>query len=479
MRLKFHLGFIATITAVFFLVAFSAGREWTKEPQRELAGASAAFLRVSTGEPQLVSIERLEAEGQMCEWEPASANRSARFQPVFISSTSGLTFENTSDEGASNADRAPVRVIRDTYPTYSAVAVDTNSNEVFLQDENLFGIKVFNRTDNTPPSANFTEPKRVIGGIQTKLEFNCGLYIDPQTGDVYSVNNDMVDTMVVFHREAKGNVPPQRQLKTAHRTWGIAVDEDAKELYMSVEHPPQVIIYPKSAEGVQQPIRSLEGNHTHLEDPHGIAVDTKNQWMFVANHGAISYFKTVPGTGQFEPPFAGVHMHGLDVTKPMVHETEAGTGKFHPPSITVYPLKASGDTPPMRMIEGPKTQLNWPATLYVDQQHGELYVANDVRDSILVFRATDFGNVAPVRTIEGSKTNLKNPTGIFVDLKNDEVWVANMGNHSATVYPRVANGNIPPLRTIRSAPPGRQALMIGNPGAVSYDSKRKEILVPN
>jgi DNA-binding beta-propeller fold protein YncE len=201
--------------------------------------------------------------------------------------------------------------------------------------------------------------------------------------------------------------------------------------------------------------------------------------MFVANHGAISYYKTVPGSGEFEPPFNHLHMHGLDVTKPIVHETEAGTGTFHPPSITVYPLKASGDVPPVRTIEGPQTRLNWPATLYVDQKHGELYVANDVDDSILVFRVSDRGNAAPIRMIQGPKTNLKNPTGIFVDSKNDELWAANMGNHSATVYPRAANGNVAPLRTIRSAPQGRGALMIGNPGAVAYDSKRKEVLVPN
>jgi hypothetical protein len=32
---------------------------------------------------------------------------------------------------------------------------------------------------------------------------------------------------------------------------------------------------------------------------------------------------------------------------------------------------------------------------------------------------------------------------------------------------------------IRGGPPNQVALMIGNPGAVGYDSKRQEILVPN
>jgi len=54
-----------------------------------------------------------------------------------------------------------------------------------------------------------------------------------------------------------------------------------------------------------------------------------------------------------------------------------------------------------------------------------------------------------------------------------------MGNHSATVYSAQASGDVAPLRTIRSAPLGMRALAIGNPGAVGYDSKREEILVPN
>jgi hypothetical protein len=64
-------------------------------------------------------------------------------------------------------------------------------------------------------------------------------------------------------------------------------------------------------------------------------------------------------------------------------------------------------------------------------------------------------------------------------LKNQELWVANMGNHSATVYPLSAGGDVAPLRTIRSAPPDKKAMMIGNPGAISFDTKREELLIPN
>ncbi len=435
--------------AVWVLFAGEAERtEWST--------ASAAALRRPTGQPQLVAYQPFPSmDGEMCQWVPASADTTSGD----ITMMASLQQQQLADRAATrtvddpgtavDADRAPVRVIRDTYPTYAAVAVDTNSNEVYLQDENLFGYKVFNRLDNTPPGAAFTEPKRIVGGVNTRMEFNCGLYVDPNTGDVYSVNNDTQDTMVIFPREAQGNVLPKRQLHTPHRTWGIAVDEAAQELYLTVQHPPKVVVYRKMAEGEEEPLRTLEGPSTRLEDAHGIAIDTKNQWMFISNHGNASNPR-IPGGGTYQPP-----------------------------SISVYPLKAAGDVAPLRVIAGPNTRLNWPAAMFLDQERGDLYLANDTDDSILVFRVTDSGNVAPTRVIRGPKTGIKNPTGIFLDLKNEELWVSNMGNHSATVFPLDANGDVAPLRTIRSAPAGKVALAIGNPGAAGYDSKREQILVPN
>jgi DNA-binding beta-propeller fold protein YncE len=98
---------------------------------------------------------------------------------------------------------------------------------------------------------------------------------------------------------------------------------------------------------------------------------------------------------------------------------------------------------------------------------------------VLVFRVADSGDVAPSRVIKGARTRIKFPTGVAVDATNNELWVASMGNYTVTVFPIMANGNLAPLRQIRGGPEGRTGLMIGNPGAVGYDRKRQEILVPN
>lgn len=406
---------------------------------------------------RLVRVEPLPAPaeelgGQMCEWLPASTHSTLvayLLQQQGGSAASPMASGNASPRREVAVDRAPVRVIRDTYPTYSAVAIDPARKEIVLQDENLFQIMVYDRLSNTPPTAGFTEPKRIIAGRKTKVEFNCALYIDPQSGDIYSVNNDTLDTMTVFSREARGDVPPNRELHTPHRTYGIAVDEKSQEMFLSVEHPPEIAVYNKYASGDDKPLRVIEGPDTALEDAHGIAIDPENQLLYISNHG-----------------------HTSDPATP-------GGGRFEPPSITVYPLKASGNVKPLRIIEGPKTRLNWPAHMFMDVERQELYVANDVDHSILVFRAGDQGNAAPLRVIRGPRTGLKNPTGVYLDPVNDEVVAANMGNHTATVYPRTADGDVAPARVIRSGPPGKLSLAIGNPGAAAYDSRREEILVPN
>jgi 6-phosphogluconolactonase (cycloisomerase 2 family) len=409
-------------------------------------------LPPATGSPQLVSVRQLPEFGDQCAWDNVPSS-------VAFSALRGNPFETfpgqpvyaAAQNGGQMVDvmRPPVRTIRDTYPTYSFVAVDTQHDEVVLQDNNLWAIRVFNRLENSPPGAPLSVPKRVIMGDKTDIQYNNGVYIDPKNGDIYSVETDVGDKVVVFDRSKDGNVEPTRTLNTPHRGFGLSVDEEKEELYVSVQYPPQVPVYRKSAKDDEKPLRTLKGESTRLSDTHGIAVDAKRKLMFVNNWGHVSDYLT-PGTGRFEDA-----------------------------SISIYPLGGDGDAAPVRVIQGSRTQLNWPAAMSLDPDTGDLYIANDVDHSILVFKSTDQGNVAPTRVIKGSKTRLNHPTGVFVDKKNNEVWASSFGNATATVYPLNANGDVAPLRTIKSAPDGYEGLKFGKVEAVAYDSKRQEYLVPN
>lgn len=344
-----------------------------------------------------------------------------------------------------------LRILGDTYPTFTAVGVNTQTNEVVIQDNNLWSTWIYNRLDNTPPEAPSTKPRRVIQGDKTHIQFNNGVYVDPKNGDIYSVESDTGDRMVVFSHDAGGNVEPKRILHTPHRVYSIAVDEAREELYITVEYPPEIVVYRKGAQGEDQPLRRIAGNRTRLEAPHGIAIDEKNQLLYVNHWGQATDYRN------------------------------PGTGRFNDPGINVYPLGVSGDVPPVRIIEGDRTQLNWPGNMALDRDTGDLYVANDMGHSVLVFTGMSYvrGNVPPTRAIKGDRTALSYPTGVAVDTKNQELWVSNLGNASAVAFPLKATGNVAPLRIIRSAPRDHQSLTFGRTAAVAYDTNRQEILVPN
>jgi 6-phosphogluconolactonase (cycloisomerase 2 family) len=402
------------------------------------------------GSPRLVSVEELPDDAQC--YRPVSVEaRGPSFSSTHnLFSDFGETPVAAQEAGTSvNLDRPPVRVLRDTAPIYSSVAVDDKRNEVFLQDNNLWSIRVFSRLDNAKPGTPPTEARRVIMGNDTDVQFNSCVFIDPINGDVYSVENDIGDVIVTFEHDATGNAKPTRKLRVTHRAYAMAMDEANQEFFVSVQHPPQVAVYRRGAEGNEQPKRLLIGDKTQLSDSHGMAIDTRRKLLFVDNWGNIA------------------------------DDAVPGSGRFGPPTITVYRLQANGDEAPLRIIQGPKTGLDWPGALAVDQDTGDLYVANDMGQDLIVFHSGDQGDVAPSRTIKGSGTGLSYPVGVFVDSKNKEVWATNIGNSSATVYPLMANGDVAPLRIIRSAEDGKQSLRFGKTQALAYDSIREQILVPN
>jgi DNA-binding beta-propeller fold protein YncE len=433
-----HYGGAALFGAIAAVILFS----WNAHAPAPVAGA-----------PRLVRVDELPDAPDVCVADSATAPAADPFGALsannLFAAFDGAAYAAGENGGTTSIDRPPVRTIRDTYPIYSSVAVDPQFGEVALQDTNQFGIKIFDRLENTAASVEAATPKRVIEGAKTDLEYNNGLYIDPRNGDIYSVASDTADNMIVFPRDAAGNVAPARKLKTPHRNFATAVDETKGEIFITIQYPPKVVVYRKNASGDDKPIRVLEGAHTGLSDAHGMAIDVEKKLLFVGNWGNASDY------------------------------TVAGSGRFYPPSITVYPLDASGDTAPLRVIQGPKTQLDWAAAIAVDPDSGFLFVANDQHDSVIAFHETDHGDVAPTHMLRGPKTGLMNPTGVAVDTKNKELWVSNLGNSSATAYPLAASGNVAPVRTIRSAPLGRTSMKFGKPQAVAYDSKREQYLVPN
>jgi DNA-binding beta-propeller fold protein YncE len=272
--------------------------------------------------------------------------------------------------------------------------------------------------------------------------------------------------MTVWGRDQQGDVAPKWKLHTPMGSFGLAVDEDRDELIISGQTENVLAAYPRTAREEDPPAWVIWGDNTKLADPHGVALDTRKNVIFVANFGSTA------SPRELKP--------GEDFNKVAVARGnfKFGSGRFLPVSITVYDKTARGNAAPLRIISGPRTQLNWPTGLFVDSDREELYVANDGGNSILVFHTDAQGDAAPIRVLKGPKTQLFYPSSVFIDTKNDEMWVANFGNHRATVYPRTASGDTAPIRMIRSAPDDMPAPTLANV-RIGYDTKREEILAPN
>ncbi len=421
------------------------------------------------GDGTLVKIDPL---GEQCTM-PAAEQR-AMMRAAALAARSA---QAAGGRAAGPAFLEPIRKIKDAYPSFAAVSVDPVRDEVVFTDESLFQVLVYDRLENTPDGVEASKPKRAIAGDNTDIEFQSGVYVDPANGEIYAVNNDTRDTTVVFPPNGNGDVKPTRGIRTPHGAFGIAVDAAHDEVFIGVQHDSAIVTYWKGSGIRQSPTRLIQGNKTGLFDPHGIAYDPKEDVIYVANFGS-GHDET-----KNQKMRTGVPSEGNDVGKenwPLGREWAiAGSGTINPPSVTVYQRTARGNVAPLRAIQGPATGFNWPTGVAFDPERRELYVANDMGKSIVVFDATANGNVAPKRLIKGPRTGIANPTSVALDLKNKEVWVANFGGHSATVYDLTASGDVPPKRTIRNAPAGTPSLMIGNPGAIAYDTNREQILVPN
>src|SRR5213592_4429383 len=143
-------------------------------------------------------------------------------------------------------DLAPLRQVRDRFPVFTDVAVDPDSNIVAVTDENLFSLRTY---DRDLVSGDVADPRTVITGNKSRVDFVCGVALDPTNKEIYTVNNDTAADMLVFKYDASGNVPASRTLRPAPvSTWGVALDLKNNEVAVTVEQTNKVAVFRRLAE---------------------------------------------------------------------------------------------------------------------------------------------------------------------------------------------------------------------------------------
>jgi DNA-binding beta-propeller fold protein YncE len=395
-----------------------------------------------------------EAEGSLCSTADGDAQQIA------------IPARSDSEGG----DIAPVRMVVDPYPSFNGVAVDTTNDLVMMSDTNRKSLLVYDRTAGSATSKQAVAARQQIMGPDTGVGFVAGVAMDPAHRELLTVNNDVEDRLVTFGYDARGNVKPKRLLYVPHQSWGIGFAPRRDVMALSVQTPNMFVVFRRAAEKFDEPIRSVRGPRTGLADPHGIYFDETHNEIVVANHG------------NFRPGELITAYTAYDARESRQERTgnafdENARGRFVPSSVSVYDGDANGDAAPLRTIQGPTSQLDWPMGVAVDEVNNEIIVANNGDNSVLIFARPARGDARPRRVIRGPLTGIKGPMGIAI--AKDEIWVANFGDHTALVFPRLAAGNVAPRRILRNAPAGKETTGFGNPYAVAYDTKRREVLVPN
>lgn len=136
-----------------------------------------------------------------------------------------------------------------------------------------------------------------------------------------------------------------------------------------------------------------------------------------------------------------------------------------PQAILAFRGGANGEEAPVRVIQGPLTQLNYPDRLAVDTVHNEVFVPQD--DSVLVFPSQANGNVPPLRVLKGPDTQL-GASALAVDPLHNLLIVggALRGGEGdrLLIFNRTDQGNVKPKAVIGG--PNSQLKSIGGPFAV-------------
>ncbi len=223
------------------------------------------------------------------------------------------------------------------------------------------------------------------------------------------------------------------------------------------------------------PINQIGGSNTGLNGPQYLAFDATKH-LYVTNFNPGTTFGQITeyapqATGNVLP-FAAIGGSGSSVGDPRgvalnstgnIYVTNVGAPPVQASSILVFPAGSSGAVPPINVIAGAVTGLNFPTGIDLDST-GIIYVANTGNATLETFSATATGNAAPATAIGGPLTTLVSPAGLEVD-GTGRILVADTAASAVDIFASGASGNVAPVARIAGA-----ATTLSGPSDVAVDS---------
>ncbi len=299
-------------------------------------------------------------------------------------------------------------------------------------------------------SSGDVAPVAEITGAATKLSSPSGLTVD-LSGNIYVANegsnNGELDSITVYAPGNTGDAAPAKVISGSatllNQPGGVAVDSKGNIYATSFgaegNSSVSILVYSKDSAGNVAPSASIDGDCAVLSCPGAIALDASAN-IYVTNPGNIA--------------------SGDESVAVFTHDMLAPgyTGQCLTPAYNIF---------------GPKTGIEQPFGIAVDSIGG-IYVTNLDADSILTFQTGDNGNVTPTAKI-ATDNDIFAPTSVAID-PSGKIYVVN-GNadrqvsNTVTIYAAGSNAATAPVATLGSATNDKAE--ISSPFAVAVDKEGK------
>jgi hypothetical protein len=271
-------------------------------------------------------------------------------------------------------------------------------------------------------------PVRTIGGgPQAQLQSATAFAFDGRRAEIY-VGDFNGQAIRVFDARATGDRPALRTITSGSmgQVREIVVDAVHDELH-AITLLAFVSTYPRGANGATPATRTiawggLPNSQTRIDNPSGLVLLPAQDQLAV---GDYEQFGMEPASAE----------------------------------ILFFARTQNGDGPPVRDLQGAATQLgSYVEALAFDAIRNELYAlavqqgSPDVR-RIVVFAGDASGDTPPLRVIEGDLTTIEGQSSLAYDPKSERIWVVTEGTR-LIAFPRIATGNVAPVRVVEGVQTG-------------------------
>ena len=229
--------------------------------------------------------------------------------------------------------------------TVHGIAYDEIHDEIVVPNQFAQAILTFRGgADGEEP------PIRVIHGPLTQLEAPDRLGIDPVNNEIYVPESGR---MLVYSREANGNVAPSRIIEAEGGVGGAVAIDPVNNIFVTAGSA-ALKIFSRSASGMAKPLRVIGGPKTrdYMSGSKNLTIYSPGGWILVANEG--------------------INRH-----RPIDYSEESFVG--------VWSIYDEGDVPPRWTIGGPFGALKQARGVVLDPKHKTVIVSDKYLNAALTF----------------------------------------------------------------------------------------------